>query len=29
MPRAVVDAGLADRVVPLEEMAGTIAEELR
>jgi two-component system chemotaxis response regulator CheB len=29
MPRAVVDAGLADRVVPLDEMAAAIAEELR
>jgi two-component system chemotaxis response regulator CheB len=29
MPRAVVDAGVADRVVPLDEMAAAIAEELR
>jgi two-component system chemotaxis response regulator CheB len=29
MPRAVVDAGLADRVLPLDELAGAIGEELR
>ena len=29
MPRAVVEAGLADRVLPLDQLAGAIAEELR
>ena len=29
MPRAVVEAGLADRVLPLDALAGAIAEELR
>ncbi|HWT24793.1 MAG TPA: CheB methylesterase domain-containing protein, partial [Solirubrobacteraceae bacterium] len=29
MPRAVAEAGLADRVLPLDELAAAIAEELR
>ena len=29
MPRAVVEAGLADRVLPLDELSAAIAEELR
>jgi two-component system chemotaxis response regulator CheB len=29
MPRAVVEAGLADRVLPLDELAAAVAEELR
>jgi two-component system chemotaxis response regulator CheB len=29
MPRAVVEAGLADRVLPLDELPAAIAEELR
>jgi two-component system, chemotaxis family, protein-glutamate methylesterase/glutaminase len=29
MPRAVAEAGLADRVLPLDELAGAIAEDLR
>jgi chemotaxis response regulator CheB len=27
MPRAVVDAGLADQVLPLDELAGAIGRE--
>jgi two-component system chemotaxis response regulator CheB len=29
MPRAVVEAGLADRVLPLDQLATAVAEELR
>ena len=29
MPRAVAEAGLADAVLPLDQLAGAIAKELR